>query len=229
MRGVAMGGQGMALISMRQTALAIANKDIALQGLLSVPENSPPPIPALVVCHPHPMLGGNMENPVVSAICSAAGRQGIASLRFNFRGVGGSGGTFTNGAEERSDLKVAFDLVRRWPGIDGKRVALVGYSFGATVLLGGLRQYRAARSLVAIAPPVASVRRSTVARDGRPKLFIAGQSDRIAPPVELQRVLDEMRPPVRFVEIPGADHSLRAAEGRVAEHVIAFAIETLLG
>ena len=212
---------------MRQTALGIVSKDVSLEGVLGVPEALPPPYPALVVCHPHPMLGGNMEHAVVSAICRAADREGVASLRFNFRGVGGSEGTFANGEEEEQDLKAALDLLKRWPGIDPKRLTVVGYSFGATVILKGLRHYKSARSLVLIAPPITTVRSSRIRKDRRPKLFIAGQNDRIASPVELQRALDETRPPVRFVEIPDADHSLRSHDSAVAEEVAAFAVETL--
>ena len=210
---------------MRQTAIGFKSKGLTLEGILTIPQGVPGPFPALLVCHPHPVLAGNMENPVVTTICHAAGRQGIAALRINFRGVGESEGEFCNGKGEEEDLRAALKVLKVWPDLDRKNMALVGYSFGASVVLGGLKHYGSARSLVLIAPPVSSVQDSRIRRDGRPKLFVVGQQDRIAPSVDLQRVLDEIRPPVEFAEIPGADHTLRTHEEAVAERVIAFVAE----
>ena len=163
-----------------------------------------------------------MDNPVVTAICSAAESQGMASLKFNFRGVGESQGQFSNGEREQYDLKAALNVLRRWPDIDPKRLALVGYSFGASVVLDGLRHCKAARSLVLIAPPISSVQGSRILKDQRPKLFLVGQRDRIVQSVELQRVLDEVRQPLEFSEIAGTDHGLSGHEDEVAERVVAF-------
>ena len=194
-----------------------------LEGVLTLPEELPPPYPAIVVCHPHPMLGGDMDNPVVTSICRAAGEMGIAALRFNFRGVEGSEGEFTNGDKEHDDVKAALNVVRRWPGIDGKRIALAGYSFGAGVILRGLRHFKRARSLALIAPPLSSLEGSRIVKDKRPKLFVVGQNDRLASSVELQRALDGMREPLQFREIAGGDHSLTGYEWDVAEEVVGFA------
>lgn len=212
---------------MRQTAIGFASKNATLEGILTTPQGVRGPFRALAVCHPHPVLGGNMENSVVTAICRAADQQGMATLRFNFRGVGESQGQFSNGVEEQEDVKAALETLRHWPGIDRRRLALVGYSFGASVILGGLRRYKAARSLVLIAPPISAMQNSLINADRRPKLFIAGQNDRIAPSGELQRALDSVITPARFAEIPGADHSLRSHEQEVAERVVAFVMETL--
>ena len=215
---------------MRQTAIDFfTRKRCRLEGVLAVPEGVPGPFPAVVVCHPHPMLGGDMENPVVTAICNSAHDQGIASVRFNFRGVGASQGEFTNGDEERDDLRAALKTLGAWPGMDRKRLALVGYSFGASVILGGLAHYKAARSLVLIAPPVASIRRSRISKDSRAKLFVAGQEDRVAPSVAMQRILDGFRPPTSFFEVTGADHGLSGRQQVVAERVVGFLVETLGG
>ena len=214
---------------MRQAAVGFTSKKLMLEGVLATPQGIPEPFPALVVCHPHPMLSGNMENPVVTAICRAADRQGIASLRFNFRGVGGSEGEFSNGKGEQDDLKSALDVLRGWPGLDGKGLALVGYSFGASVVLGGLRRYGAASSLILIAPPISSVRDSRISKDRRPKLFVVGARDRIVSSLGLQRVLDEIRPPVQLAEISDADHTLGAHEEEVADRVVAFVASSLAG
>ena len=153
---------------MRQTAVGFESKKAALEGILTVPEGSSEPYPVLVVCHAHPTLGGNMNNPIISAICTNADKAGMASLRFNFRGVEGSQGDFTNGDAEKDDLKAALEVARHWPGLDKNRIALVGYSFGAAVILRGLRKYKHAASLTLIAPPISAVRESRIRKDKGP-------------------------------------------------------------
>ena len=212
---------------MRQTAIGFKSQRLMLEGVLSTPQGLSGELPVVVVCHPHPVLGGDMEHAVVTAICRAASERGLASLRFNFRGVGDSEGEFSNGEGEQRDLEAAIKLARRWPGLDGKRIAVVGYSFGASVVLNGLRRCRPARCLAFVAPPIAAVRDSRIGGDKRPKLFATGQNDRISPPLGLQSALDEVRQPVRFAEIAGAAHSLQGREGEVGELVAAFVAEAL--
>ena len=211
---------------MRQTAIDfVTSGRLSLEGVLTTPEGLSR-AGAVVVCHPHPMLGGKMDHPLVTAICNAAQQEGIASLRFNFRGVGSSDGTFGNGHSAQDDLKAAFDFLKHLPAIDSKRRALVGYSFGASVVLGGFKRCRAALGLALISPPVSAVRNSPALHEKRPKLFVVGQRDRVVPSPELQRVLDEVRPPVHFTEIPDADHSLRGRESEVADRVTQFLLST---
>ena len=212
---------------MRQTAIAFKSGKLTLEGVLSTPQELSGPFPALVVCHPLPTLGGDMDNPVVTAVCRRADRDAIATLRFNFRGVGDSEGEFNSGVAEQEDVKAALDVVRRWPGINGKMLAIAGYSFGASVIARGLKRYKHARSLVFIAPPVAAVVNSAITKDPRPKLFVAGQHDRIAVPIQLQRALDNTRGPVQFAEIAGAGHSLSGYEQDVADRVVEFVTDAL--
>ena len=212
---------------MRQTAVAFKSKRLTLEGVLALPEELPQPYAAIVMCHPHPMLGGNMENPVVTSVCRAACVGGIASFRFNFRGVDGSEGEFAGGDAVHEDVKAALNLVRRWPGIDGKRIALAGYSFGAGVILRGLRHFKTARSLLLVSPPLSSIAGSRIVKDKRPKLFIVGQDDRLVSSVELQRVLDGVREPVQFREIEGGDHSLSGREWEAADEVAGFVRRSL--
>ena len=212
---------------MRQTAITFKSKKLSLDGVLTTPQGVLTPYPALLVCHPHPKLGGSMDNAVVMAICRAADTEGVASLRFNFQGVGASQGGFDNGVGEQDDVKAALDILRRWPDVDGRRLGLVGYSFGASVVLAGLRHYKAAKSLVLIAPPLSSLESSRVRKDKRPKLFIVGQNDGVVSSPELQREIDAVRAPVQFSEVEGADHSLLAHEEDVARRVIEFVMASL--
>lgn len=168
-----------------------------------------------------------MESPVVTAICHALVRSDIASLRFDFRGVGDSEGEFANGDKTGDDLRAAIGMLGSMPGVDKRRIAVAGYSFGAGVLLGTIGRLRSVRSMVAIAPPLSTIRRSPIVRDDRPKLFVVGRLDKVAPSVELQVELDAMKPPVEFAEIPDADHTLAGHETEVAERVVEFLAPTL--
>ena len=145
----------------------------------------------------------------------------LASLRFNFRSVKGSEDRFTNGPTEGDDLIAAMHAMAHWPGIDNRRMAVAGYSFGAGVVLGSMSNLKTARGFAAVAPPVSAVR-AMPARVGRPVLFVAGTNDRISPPVDLQRALDEVEGPVKFTELADTDHSLGGREWEAADAVAEF-------
>ena len=216
-----------ARVPMPATAIEFKSKGLSLEGIVNLPAELPKPYPALLVCHPHPLLGGSMHNEVVAAVCRAAERGGVATLRFNFRGVGDSEGAFSDGEGEQEDLASAMKLLRRWPGIDRRRIAVAGYSFGASVVLRGLRHCKPARSFTLIAPPVTSVLRSSIRGDKRPKLFIVGEVDRLVPTLDIQRALDEVAPPVQFQQIADANHQLAAHESLVADRAVEFIMESL--
>ena len=86
-----------------------------------------------VLCHPHPQFGGTMNDLVLGALESALLASGISCLRFNFRGVGGSQGSYSDGVGEIDDLVAATTWVRE--SSVGERIIVVGYSFGGAVAL----------------------------------------------------------------------------------------------
>ena len=211
---------------MRQTAIQFYSHGMAVEGILSTPSQSPelgpsPKSGLVIVCHPHPLLGGDMDNAVVTTICRALDGHALASLRFNFRGVKGSEGRFSNGPGEIDDLLTAMDAMTHWPGVDSKRVAVAGYSFGAGVVLGAMDQLKAARGFAAVAPPLSAMR-VMPSKGDRAILFVAGTNDRVSPPVELQRALDEVEGPVKFTQVVEADHTLTGREDEVAGAVAQF-------
>src|SRR6185295_8845408 len=110
-----------------ETTVTIAAGDVRLEGRLAVPAGA---TRGAVVCHPHPQYGGTMDNNVVVAVTDALRAAGLATLRFNFRGVGSSEGRHGGGAAEVGDAHAALAHLRA-AGIED--VALVGYSFGAAV------------------------------------------------------------------------------------------------
>ena len=108
--------------------------DITLEGEWHLPQGKGP-FPAVVVCHPHSLYGGNMSNNVVVAICQSLLQNSVAAFRFNFRGVGKSDGTFGGGTAEQQDVSAALDFASSTPNIDPVRIGLAGYSFGGSVAL----------------------------------------------------------------------------------------------
>ena len=95
---------------MRREHIAFPCGEISLEGVLHLPDGEGT-FPGVVVCHPHPLYGGDMENNVVITICQAMVARSVAALRFNFRGAGGSGGQFGGGVKERDDVTAALDYL----------------------------------------------------------------------------------------------------------------------
>src|SRR5207247_7560700 len=121
-----------------------------LEARLAHPE---PARAGLVVCHPHPLYGGDMDNPVVIRVTEVADGLGIATLRFNFRGVGASTGQHGGGEAEAEDVKAArAAMAERLPA--GAAIGLAGYSFGAAVVRRGGAPASAPPCLALVAPPV---------------------------------------------------------------------------
>src|SRR5512136_751774 len=89
---------------MKEEKVFIPSNGIQLEGLLSIQEASSFK-GGVVLCHPHPQYGGDMDHPVVTTAAGAAFEEGFSTLRFNFRGVGESGGSYGEGIGERQDVK----------------------------------------------------------------------------------------------------------------------------
>ena len=104
---------------------------------------------ALVLCHPHPLYGGSMHDGVLEIVARVAASLDISTIRFNFRGVGASGGTFDQGIGEVADLSyIVNEFAFRF-----EKLILCGYSFGAHVVLSFTAQTSSTRELVLFAPP----------------------------------------------------------------------------
>ena len=173
-------------------------------------ELGPPPAGAprgeAVICHPHPLGGGDMHNHVVMAISRAARDSGLVALRFNSRGTGRSGGEHGGGAREVADVEAATTLAREL--VPGGRLVVMGYSFGAAVAARWLATGGRADAFVAVALPEASGEPDL---GGVPTLLVAGALDDISPPAFNGRLASEGR--VEAVTLPGTDHFFGGALG----------------
>ena len=195
--------------------------DIVLEGELHLPQGAGP-FPCVVVCHPHPLYGGNMLNNVVVAICQALTRYSIAAFRFNFRGVGGSGGSFGGGIAEQEDVKAALVFISSRAGIDAKRLGLAGYSFGAGVALPAALQDERISRLALVSPAFSDSGWEQLREYQRPKFLIVGDADFVIPLERFQQQVKDIADPEQYQVVSGADHFWFGYEQEVAEQVARF-------
>jgi len=157
----------------------------------------------VVITHPHPLYGGNMDNSVVETIARSYARRGYSTLRFNFRGVGASGGTFDDGRGEQSDILACIDYLEA----EGIRVTdLAGYSFGVWVLARLSPLPDRIKRMLLVAPPVAFMDFSNI-KPLRPDIrAITGSLDDFAPPGRVEKWLVACTAGKDMAVIPDADH-----------------------
>jgi alpha/beta superfamily hydrolase len=161
----------------------------------------------VVVSHPHPLYGGDMDNPVVVEITTACAAEGLATLRFNFRGVGRSTGSHDHGRAEQQDLTSALDRLVARLGED--QVAAAGYSFGAMVTAAVAAKRADLLALALVAPPLTrAAALDEVGRLPMPVVVIAGDEDDYCPPGLLADI-GRGRPAAAVQVIKGADHFFR--------------------
>jgi alpha/beta superfamily hydrolase len=154
-----------------------------------------------VLCHPHPLYGGDMDNPVVVRAADVAREAGFATLRFNFRGVGGSGGIHEEGEGEQEDLRAAMAaLAARLP--PAQPVGVIGYSFGAWVAARAARPGGTPIGL--IAPPLGMLDLGLLTPSPGRVLLVAGTRDSYCPVEALHRLAETTGAQECIIE--GADH-----------------------
>lgn len=161
-----------------------------------------------VVCHPLPTDGGTMHNKVVTMTARALRESGIATVRFNFRGVGASTGSFDQGRGESDDLRAIVAWVRAQR--PGAKLWLAGFSFGSYITLKCAAELHPAM-LVSIAPPAAGRNWdfSTIPAPECPWLVIQGEADEIVDPQAVYAWIDslkELRQPPELVKMPDTSH-----------------------
>ncbi len=175
-----------------------------LEGILKAVEEVSQPSYVGLVCHPHPLYGGTMHNKVVFKTAQVLQMLNIPTLRFNFRGVGHSTGTYDEGRGEMDDVRYALEfLSRRYPGIP---VLIAGFSFGSWV---GLRVAAAddrVQAMIGLGVPARSFDGNTLQGCHKPKLFIHGSEDDIAPYAQAEQWFEQVPAPKSMIVVQEADH-----------------------
>lgn len=192
----------------------------ALEALVDRPQGAPRA--AVVFAHPLPTEGGTMHTKVVFQGAKALARIGCIVLRFNFRGVGRSAGSWDGGRGELDDYRAAVDfMASQHPGLE---LWAAGFSFGSWVATTAGAGDDRICALAAIAPPVDRYDFSPVKHSAKPKFVIHGEADELIPLKAVRRFYAELSDPKELVEIDRANHLF---EGQASE--VGDALEELLG
>ena len=192
-----------------------------LEGCLHLPEGAGP-FPGAVICHPHPQFGGSMDVTLVAALAEGLAEAGWAALRFNFRGVGASEGTYDEGVGEVEDVEAAIAYLAAQPFVAGKGLALVGYSFGAWVGLEAAQRSERVAAVAAIGLPMWRMPEDWLGGFNRPKLFVAGERDMVCPVKELREFVVKLPGPTEVTILTRTDHYLAGREPQAVQEVIRF-------
>ncbi|MEO8465848.1 MAG: alpha/beta hydrolase [Gammaproteobacteria bacterium] len=171
-----------------------------------------------VICHPHPLQLGTMQNKVVTTLARTFANLGAIAVRFNFRGVGASAGTHADGEGERDDVLAVIEWSRaRWPGL---HVYLGGFSFGAAMALGVAARV-APRGLVTVAPPVARLP-VDFEPPQCPWLLVHGSADDVVAAAPVVKWANALAIPPRVVLADGVGHYFHGHLNALADAVTEF-------
>jgi hypothetical protein len=196
----------------------IAAETVQLEAHLREPGN--PIRGAALLCHPHPVYGGTMDNRVVYRASKAAAGAGFAALRFNFRGAGNSTGRYDDGIGEKEDVGAALNwLDGKYPG---RYLAIVGYSFGAWVGLQVGCTDRRVKAIVGLGLPLNIWNMDFLADSPKPALYVVGTRDEFCSAENLDRLARRLPPASRVRRIEGADHFFGGAVDFVASLITDF-------
>ncbi len=176
-------------------------------GMLEVSVDFPDPAEArgglAIVCHPHPLEGGTMHNKVVTMAARSLRELGLATVRFNFRGVGMSEGSYDNGRGETLDLLAVAQWAQQ--ARPQYKLWLAGFSFGSWIALLGARHLPVAQ-VISIAPPAGRWDFSAVLPPACPWLVIQGEADDIVEPRAVYDWLAKLDAKPTLVKMADTDH-----------------------
>ena len=179
--------------------ITFLSEEYEIEGLLNQKDEKK----GVVVTHPHPLYGGDMNNLVVESIVHVYHMKGYSTLKFNFRGVGRSQGTYDNGLGEQKDVLSALSFLAD-TGME--RIDLAGYSFGAWVNAHALQKDTLTEQMIMVSPPVGFMDFKSIVTMDALKFVVTGNRDDIAPADVIEKMISTWNPDARFEVIDGADH-----------------------
>lgn len=196
---------------------------LTLEALLDAPEE---PRAGLVLCHPHPKMGGTMNAPLLETVTERMTGEGWSVLRFNFRGIGKSQGMPTTGIDEVQDSKGGIALMRkRYANLP---LAIAGWSFGAAVAIRTAAEDDSLVACVAIAPAVKEKPGVTAGLPppeeidlGVPLLVIAAANDELVETEDCKTWVADI-PHAEVAVVQGANHFFWAKYDKLGDEVVAW-------
>ena len=204
----------------------IKSGDIELESRLDVPLGESRP-PCVLFCHPDPRHGGAMDNLILEKVNENLLKNGIATLRFNFRGVGNSTGEFTGGKSEGTDIISIVEFLSTHTLIDGSRIGIFGYSFGAWMALEATLATTKIKSVVSVACPQRWYSTFGTVEMVQPKLLISGDRDHDFPHGQFKFLSGRFTEPRQVETITGADHFFHGYEDILGELTVNFFLGTI--
>jgi len=186
-----------------------------LEALLDLPAGEPRAV--AVFGHPHPLHGGTMHTKALYQAAKATARIGLAALRFNFRGVGRSAGTFDAGPGEMDDFKAAISfMIGRYPDLP---IWAGGMSFGSWVAMTAGAEDARVSLLLGIAPPVDRYDFEALKTCTLPKFIIHGEADELISIKDVRKFYSQIPEPKELVTIEDANHLFEGKTSMVGEAV----------
>lgn len=170
-----------------------------------------------IVCHPHPLYSGTMNNKVVTTLTKAFQGIGLNTVRFNFRGVGQSEGQYDNGRGELDDLLA----VMTWIGCAARHspeIWLAGFSFGAYIAAQAATQI-ALKKLVLVAPPVENFPMQSLPPFLCPWILVQGDQDEVVPPAAVYTWAESRTPVPKILRFPQATHFFHGQQTELRSRV----------
>lgn len=204
---------------MSKIKIKFPSQEFLLEGVLGLPQGKTP-CAAVVVCHPHPLYGGNMDNSVVEAVCAQLEEQGVAWLKFNFRGVGQSTGSFAQGKGEKQDAHAAINFLQTQRDVDQERMGICGYSFGSMVAWRVAAEDPRIKAVAGISPFFDHP--AILEQYERPKLIVCGTEDEFIRPESLKSFFQKLLEPKELIFYRGVDHFWSRQEDEMARRVAEF-------
>lgn len=184
---------------MVEEKISFLSNELLIEGLVCIQKGER----GVVITHPHSLYGGSMYNQVVETLVEVYQERGFSTLRFNFRGVEGSEGSYDEGKGEQEDVRSAL----RYMHERGKKnIDLAGYSFGAWVNVKTNDTHSLCNRIVMISPPVDFLDFSFLSFNPKIWLVVAGGSDDIAPADTIANLINIWNSKAYLEVIEGADH-----------------------
>ncbi len=200
--------------------IQVADSSINLETELFLPENAKSEL-AVILTHPHPQFGGSMWNNVTNSLFSTFSKENFPVLRFNFRGIGRSTGSYGRDKGEQEDVRACLSYLVKDEGFN--KIVIIGYSYGAAIGCSIVNESENIIGYVAIAFPFDLFKKfKELAQSTKPKLFIQGDRDDIASYYAFPDHFEDLNPPKEKKIIANCDHFYIGYESTASKCALDF-------
>jgi len=209
-------------MNFRNQRVFFPSENIQLEGMLTFPQNSSR-YPAIIICHPHPKYGGDMNNNVVMGLSESLMAANFVIFRFNFRGVNLSEGVYDEEEAAITDVIAAASFLKTEAMVDEQRLFLAGYSFGAWVgLQAAVRSNNCFKAIAGISPPLEVYNFDFLVNNYQPIILMSGDRDAFCSTTQLDEIINRISSPKQKNVLSGTDHFYGGREKEAGDLVKDF-------